>query len=168
MIYEDFQKSEAQHPGSIFGLALSEDDKIEFFSHRPYDRYSNITHEDLSPMCYRATVRGRLEKDDQGRPVLTLKDPQSVREYFEFKNVPAVRLGAKGAGWSITQEPQHLSRLANWSVGSKARQLRNWRHHLEHRNAIAKVVGSLTGRLDRHGSDDMTVAFDEKHVVLAP
>jgi hypothetical protein len=88
MVYEDFQKSEAQYPGSIFGISLAQDDKIEFFSHRPYDRYSNITHEDLSPMCFRATVRGRLEKDDHGRPVLTLKDPQSVREYFEFKNVP--------------------------------------------------------------------------------
>jgi hypothetical protein len=88
MIYGDFQKSKAQYPGSIFGLALTEDDKIEFFSHRPYDPYSNITHEDLSPMCYRSTMRGRLENDNLGRPVLTLKEPQSVREYFEFKNVP--------------------------------------------------------------------------------
>jgi hypothetical protein len=88
MVYEDFQKSKAQYPGSIFGIALTDDDTIEFFSHRPYDRYSNITHEDLSPMCYQSTVRGRLEKDNLGRPVLTLKEPQSVREYFEFKNVP--------------------------------------------------------------------------------
>jgi signal transduction histidine kinase len=88
MVYEEFQKSKAQYPGSIFGIALAEDGKIEFFSLRPYDRYSNITHEDLSPMCYQSTVRGRLEKDSQGRPMLTLKEPQSVREYFEFKNVP--------------------------------------------------------------------------------
>jgi hypothetical protein len=33
-------------------------------------------------------MRGRLENDNLGRPVLTLKEPQSVREYFEFKNVP--------------------------------------------------------------------------------
>jgi len=88
MIYEDYQNSRAQYPGSIFGIALTEDDKIEFFSHRSYERYTNVTHEDLSPMCYQATLRGRLEKDPMGRPVLTLKEPQSVREFFEFKNVP--------------------------------------------------------------------------------
>jgi hypothetical protein len=88
MIYEDYEDSRAQYPGSIFGIALAEDDKIEFFSHRSYDRYTNVTHEDLSPMCYQATLRGRLEKDAMGRPMLTLKEPQSVREFFEFKNVP--------------------------------------------------------------------------------
>jgi hypothetical protein len=88
MIYEDYQDSRAQYPGSIFGIALAEDDKIEFFSHRSYDRYTNVTHEDLSPMCYQATLRGRLEKDAMGQPMLTLKEPQSVREFFEFKNVP--------------------------------------------------------------------------------
>jgi hypothetical protein len=88
MIYQDYQNSRAQYPGSIFGIALTEDDKIEFFSHRSYDRYTNVTHEDLSPMCYQATLRGRLEKDAMGRPMLTLKEPQSVREFFEFKNVP--------------------------------------------------------------------------------
>ena len=88
MIYEDYQNSRAQYPGSIFGIALAEDGTIEFFSHRSYDRYSNMTHEDLSPMCYEATMRGRLEKDAMGRPMLTLKEPQSVREFFEFKNVP--------------------------------------------------------------------------------
>jgi hypothetical protein len=88
MIYEDYQNSRAQYPGSIFGIALTEDDKIEFFSHRSYDRYTNVTHEDLSPMCYQATLRGRLERDAMGRPMLTLKEPQSVREFFEFKNVP--------------------------------------------------------------------------------
>jgi len=61
---------------------------IEFFSHRPYDRYSNITHEDLSPMCYESTVRGRLERGSLGEMVLTLKEPRSVREFFEFKNLP--------------------------------------------------------------------------------
>jgi len=88
MIYEDYQNSGAQYPGSIFGIAMNEYDKIEFFSHRSYDRYTNVTHEDLSPMCYQATLRGRLERDAMGRPMLTLKEPQSVREFFEFKNVP--------------------------------------------------------------------------------
>jgi hypothetical protein len=88
MIYDDYKRSKAQYPGSIFGIALAEDDRIEFFSHRSYDRYMNVTHEDLSPMCYQATFRGRLEKDAMGRPTLTLKEPQSIREFFEFKNVP--------------------------------------------------------------------------------
>jgi hypothetical protein len=88
VIEEDYHNSSAQPPGSIFAIAVTEEGKIEFFSHRPYDRYSNVTHEDLSPMCYESTIRGRLERDDRGRPVLTLKEPQSVREYFEFKNVP--------------------------------------------------------------------------------
>ena len=88
MIYQAFKDSKAQYPGSIFGISLAEDDKIEFFSHRSYDRYTNVTHEDLSPMCYQATFRGRLERDAMGRPMLTLKEPQNVREFFEFKNVP--------------------------------------------------------------------------------
>jgi hypothetical protein len=88
LIYEDYQKSEAQYPGSIFGIALDEEGAIEFFSHRSYDRYSNITHEDLSPMCYDSTFRGRLERGSLGEMVLTLKEPRNVREFFEFKNVP--------------------------------------------------------------------------------
>jgi hypothetical protein len=67
MIYEDYERSEA---------------------HRPYDRYWNMNHEDLSPMFFESTVRGRLEEDDERRPLLILKEPQSVREYFEFKSVP--------------------------------------------------------------------------------
>jgi signal transduction histidine kinase len=88
MIEEDYRNSEAQPPGSIFGMAVSEDGTIEFFTHRSYDRYTNITHEDLSPMCFEAIMRGRLEADELGRPLLTFKEPHSVREYFEFKNLP--------------------------------------------------------------------------------
>jgi hypothetical protein len=29
-----------------------------------------------------------MEPDEEKRPVLTLKAPQNIREYFEFKNVP--------------------------------------------------------------------------------
>jgi len=88
MIYEAYQRSDAQHPGSIFGIALNEDSTIEFFTNRGYDRYSNVTHADLSPMFFESTLRGRLEEDELGRLVLTLKEPQNVREYFEFKNIP--------------------------------------------------------------------------------
>ena len=39
-------------------------------------------------MHFEATFRGRLEEDDLKRPLLTLKEPQSVKEYFDFKEVP--------------------------------------------------------------------------------
>jgi hypothetical protein len=93
MIYEDYKNSGAQYPGSIFGIAVGEDDDIEFFTHRPYDRYSNVGHEDLSPMCYESTMRGRLEEDDLKRPLLIFKEPRSVRDYFDFKNVPEQERG---------------------------------------------------------------------------
>ena len=48
----------------------------------------NITHEDLSPMYYTATIRGRLEEDEERHPVLILKAPHGVHDYFEFKEVP--------------------------------------------------------------------------------
>jgi hypothetical protein len=39
-------------------------------------------------MFYLATMRGRLEEDDEKTPCLILKAPQNVREYFEFKELP--------------------------------------------------------------------------------
>jgi hypothetical protein len=87
-IFQDYHSSEADHPGCIFAISITDDDTIDFFTHRPYDRYWNMSHEDLSPMYFEATVRGRLEEDDQKQPALILKQPQSVKEYFEFKNVP--------------------------------------------------------------------------------
>ncbi|MHC4578018.1 MAG: ATP-binding protein [Planctomycetota bacterium] len=84
----DYRTSEAEFPGCIFAIAVTEEDRIEFFTHRPYERLWNITHEDLSPMFFEATVRGRLEEDELKTPVLILKAPQNVREYFEFKEVP--------------------------------------------------------------------------------
>lgn len=88
VIYEAYQRSEAQFPGCLFAISITEDETIDFFTHRPYDRYWNMDHEDLSPMYYDATVRGRLEEDDLKRPLLILKEPQVVKEYFQFKNVP--------------------------------------------------------------------------------
>jgi signal transduction histidine kinase len=87
-ILEDYRISESPHPGSIFAMAVTDDDRVDFFTHRPYERLWGITHEDLSPMFFQATVRGRLEEDEEKRPVLILKAPQNVREYFEFKEVP--------------------------------------------------------------------------------
>ena len=67
---------------------MNESDEVDFFTHRPYEKLWNITHEDLSPMFFEATVRGRLEEDKEEEAVLVLKAPQNVREYFEFKEVP--------------------------------------------------------------------------------
>jgi hypothetical protein len=88
IIYADYKVSDAQFPGSIFGIGVAAGGRLDFFTHRPYERDWNITHEDLSPMFFEATVRGRLEEDEDKTPVLILKAPQNVREYFEFRDVP--------------------------------------------------------------------------------
>jgi hypothetical protein len=88
IVIEDYQASRAQFPGSIFAIVVTEDDEVDCFTHRPYERHWNITHEDLSPMLFQSTIRGRLEEDDQKAPVLILKPPQSVAEYFDLKEVP--------------------------------------------------------------------------------
>jgi hypothetical protein len=87
-ILEDYRASESPHPGCVFAIAVTEDGRVDYFTHRPYERLWNLTHEDLSPMFFQATVRGRLEEDEEKRPVLILKAPQNVREYFEFKELP--------------------------------------------------------------------------------
>ena len=87
-VYSDYQASQANYPGCIFAIAVTEENRIDFYTHRPYERLWNMTHEDLSPMFYLATMRGRLEEDDDGTPVLILKAPQNVHEYFEFKELP--------------------------------------------------------------------------------
>jgi len=90
-ILDDYRASESSPRGSIFAIAVTDDDTVDYFTHRPYERLWGITHEDLSPMFYQATVRGRLEEDEEKRPVLILKAPQNVREYFDFKELPEER-----------------------------------------------------------------------------
>jgi hypothetical protein len=87
-ILEDYRASQASPPGCIFAIGVTEANEVDYFTHRPYEKLWNITHEDLAPMLFEATVRGRLEQGAKGRPVLVLKAPQNVREYFEFKEVP--------------------------------------------------------------------------------
>jgi hypothetical protein len=87
-VYFDYTSSEAQFPGAIFAMGVTAEDEVDFFAHQPYERYWNITHEDLSPMFFEATVRGRLEEDDHKEPLLILKAPQNSGEYFEFRNIP--------------------------------------------------------------------------------
>ena len=95
LIYRDYQISKAQFPGCLFAVSVAEDNRVDFFAHTPYDQYWDTTHEELSPMLFEATVRGRLEEDEQKVPVLTLKAPQNVKEYFEFKEVSEERRSAE-------------------------------------------------------------------------
>lgn len=88
LLRDDYAKSEAEHPGCVFAIAVADDDKVELFTHKPYEKYWNITHEDLSPVYFQASVRGRVEEDDEKRMVLILKAPMSLAEYFDLKSVP--------------------------------------------------------------------------------
>jgi hypothetical protein len=87
-ILNDYEASRAEYPGSIFAIAVTEGDEVDCFTHKPYERHWDITHEDLAPMLFQSAVRGRLEEDDQKTPVLILKPPQGVGDYFDFKEVP--------------------------------------------------------------------------------
>ena len=87
LLFEAYRKSRAQFPGCIFAMAVTEGNRVEMFTHKPYERDFNISHEDLSPTYYQATYRGRIEEDELKAPVVILKPPQSVGEYFDFKDV---------------------------------------------------------------------------------
>jgi len=111
MVYQDYRTCQAEHPGSIFALAVTEEGRVEFFTHRPYERYYNISHEDLSPMFFEATVRGRLEEDEEQKPVLILKSPQNVRDYFEFKEVEDGRRSAELYERMVRDEYIRIARI---------------------------------------------------------
>ena len=91
LIYSDYKQSESEFPGCIFAIALSEDDRVELFAHKPYERLWNMGHEDLSPMFFEATIRGRLEEDEDRKLSLIFKAPQNKREYWDLKETPADR-----------------------------------------------------------------------------
>ncbi len=95
LLLHAYTRSESALHGSIFAMGVDEEDNVDFFTHQPYERYWNVTHEDLSPMFYQATIRGRLEEDDEKKPVLILKAPHSVEEYFHFRKVPPERRTAE-------------------------------------------------------------------------
>ena len=101
---------ESPHPGSVFAIAVTDDDRVDYFTHRPYERLWGITHEDLSPMFFQATVRGRLEEDEEKRPVLILKAPQNVREYFDFKELPEEKRSAEAYNRMVHDEYIRIAR----------------------------------------------------------
>jgi signal transduction histidine kinase len=109
-ILEDYRTSESPHPGSIFAMAVTDDDRVDYFTHRPYERLWGITHEDLSPMFFQATVRGRLEEDEEKRPVLILKAPQNVREYFDFKELREEKRSAEAYNRMVHDEYIRIAR----------------------------------------------------------
>jgi hypothetical protein len=109
-ILEDYRSSDSPHPGSIFAIAVTDDDEVDYFTHRPYEQLWGVTHEDLAPMLFQATVRGRLEEDEERRPVLILKAPQNVREYFDFKEVPEGQRGAETYNRMVHDEYIRIAR----------------------------------------------------------
>jgi hypothetical protein len=114
-ILEDYRISDAPHPGCIFAIGVTEGDEVDYFTHKPYERLWNITHEDLAPMFFRATVRGRLEEDEERHPVLILKAPHSVRDYFEFKEVPE---GERSADAYVRMVHDEYIRIARKLIAS--------------------------------------------------
>ena len=94
VIYSDYKQSQSEFPGCIFAMAVSEEGRLEMLAHKPYERLWNMGHEDLSPMFYEATIRGRLEEDEDRKLSLILKAPQNMREYWEFKETPPERRNA--------------------------------------------------------------------------
>ena len=86
LIMDDYKHSKAQYPGSVFAISVNYQNKLDFFTHKPYEKYWNISHEDLSPMFYESTVRGRLEENDNGDIEVILKSPHGVKDYFDLKN----------------------------------------------------------------------------------
>jgi hypothetical protein len=88
VVLHDYETCEAQYPGAIFAMSVTDRDEVDFFSHAPYERYGATEHAGLSPMFFEVAVRGRMEPDEEKRPAITLKAPQNIREYFEFKDVP--------------------------------------------------------------------------------
>lgn len=88
LVYSDYKQSEAEFPGCIFAIGITPGGRVDLFSHKPYERYWNIGHEDLLPMFYQSTLRGRLEENEEKIPAVIFKAPQSIRDYFEMREVP--------------------------------------------------------------------------------
>jgi hypothetical protein len=110
IVLHDYESCEAQYRGAIFSMLVTEQDEVDLFSHAPYEKYGATEHAGLSPMFFEVTVRGRLEPDEEGRPTLTLKAPQNVREYFEFKNVPEEEWSAGAYARMVRDEYVRVAR----------------------------------------------------------
>jgi len=110
LVFEAYRNSKGQFPGSIFGIAVTEDDRVEMFTVKSYERDWNMSHEDVSPMHYQATHRGRVEEDELKRPILILKPPQNILEYFDFKDVPEADRGPERFTRMVRDESIRVAR----------------------------------------------------------
>ncbi len=110
LLFEAYRRSRAQFPGCIFAIAVTEEDRVEMFRYKAYESEWNISHEDLSPMFYQATWRGRIEEDELKRPVLILKPPQSVGEYFDFKEMAEADRGLESFTRLVRDEGIRIAR----------------------------------------------------------
>ena len=110
LLFDAYRKSRAQFPGCIFAMAVTEENRVEMFTHKPYASEWNISHEDLSPMHYQATYRGRIEEDELKAPVVILKPPQSAQEYFDFKEVPEADRGTERFTRMVRDEGIRIAR----------------------------------------------------------
>jgi hypothetical protein len=88
IVLRDYEVCEAEYPGAIFAMSVTDQDEVDFFTHAPYERYGATEHAKLSPMFFEVALRGRMEPDEEKKPIITLKAPQNIREYLESKNVP--------------------------------------------------------------------------------
>jgi len=111
LLLEDFQTSQALYRGSIFFISVTEEGRVDFFPHQPYEKGVELGHEDLSPIYYEAAVRGRLEENSRREPMLILKTPYSVRDYFEFKGLPEDRFSAEAFNRMVHDEYIRIARI---------------------------------------------------------
>ena len=87
IVHNDYVKSDSDYPGCVFTIGVNYDLTLDTFLHKPYEQLYAINHEDLNPMLYDSTIRGRLEDNDDREPALILKEPHSVAAYFDLKEI---------------------------------------------------------------------------------
>ena len=61
-------------------------------------------------MHYQATFRGRIEEDELKAPIVILKPPQSLGEYFDFKEVPEAARGLERYTRMVRDEAIRIAR----------------------------------------------------------
>ena len=61
-------------------------------------------------MFYQATYRGRIEEDELKRPIVILKPPQSIGEYFDFKETAEADRGLERFTRMVRDEGIRIAR----------------------------------------------------------
>lgn len=111
ILLDDFRASPSTHRGCLFFISVTGEGTVDFFPHRPYEKSLELGHEDLSPTYYEAAVRGRLEENSRREPELILKTPHTVREYFEFKDLPEDHYSAETFTRMVGDEYVRIARV---------------------------------------------------------